>query len=130
MRTLTICQPYAHAIIHGTKRCENRDWNMRYRGPLLIHAGKSRAWISKDALGCYPGIVFGAVIGRVEVVDCLEAEAYVAKYGDDAWGCFGRFCIRVVNPLAFAQPIPWKGQLGLFDVPDAAVKDALAGVAP
>ena len=48
-----------------------------------------------------------------------DGQAAVAKeYGEDAWGCFGAFCFRLENPVAFANPIPWKGQLGLFEVPD------------
>ncbi|MHC4404130.1 MAG: ASCH domain-containing protein [Planctomycetota bacterium] len=42
MKALTICQPWAWAIIHGPKPVENRGWATKYRGPLAIHAGQSR----------------------------------------------------------------------------------------
>ncbi len=44
MKALTICQPYAELIMRGVKRVENRTWATRYKGALLIHAGKSREW--------------------------------------------------------------------------------------
>jgi hypothetical protein len=39
MKALTVQQPWAWAIIHGTKRIENRTTAWKYRGPLAIHAG-------------------------------------------------------------------------------------------
>ncbi|MBL8866467.1 MAG: ASCH domain-containing protein, partial [Planctomycetia bacterium] len=43
MLALSIHQPWAHAILHFGKSVENRTWSTSYRGPLLIHAAKSRA---------------------------------------------------------------------------------------
>lgn len=116
MKALSILQPYAAAIIHGPKRCENRDWYMGYRGTLLIHAGKSKREMTPGYGYPYP-FHFGALIGLVDVIDCLPMQDYIKRYGEDPWGCFGCFCIRMENPFAFAAPIPWRGQLGLFDVP-------------
>ena len=45
MKALTICQPYAGAILDGRKRVENRTFRTEYRGELIIHAGKSLAWM-------------------------------------------------------------------------------------
>ena len=42
MKTLSIRQPWSHAILHLGKRLENRDWaGCAYRGPVLLHAGQS-----------------------------------------------------------------------------------------
>ncbi|MFA7254088.1 MAG: hypothetical protein WC107_06075, partial [Patescibacteria group bacterium] len=53
MKALTVCQPYASLIVgwpgidpDDVKRVENRTWPTSYHGPLLIHAGKSRLWLS------------------------------------------------------------------------------------
>ena len=122
VKALSILQPYASAIIHGNKRCENRDWSMGYRGPLLIHAGKSKREMTPGAK--YPfALELGSIIGQVDVVDCLRVYEYLQRYGDDPWGCFGAHCIRMINPIAFAAPIPWKGQLGIFDVPDSVIRE-------
>lgn len=38
---LSLHQPWAWAVGEGLKHFENRTWQTRYRGPLLIHAAKS-----------------------------------------------------------------------------------------
>lgn len=129
MRALTVCQPYASAIISGSKDCENRTWNMRWhRGPLLIHASKSRSWLGEDERKD-KSIIFGAILGVVEVVDCLQLADYLHKYGNDVWGCFGPWCIRMERKRAFITPIPWKGERGLFYVPDDIVRSQMELVA-
>jgi hypothetical protein len=133
MKSLTICEPYATAIIGtasipGPKRCENRSQIYSYRGPLLIHAGKSTAWldsfecVSRAMLGLLRSdLTFGAIIGRVDLVDCLDLDAYLRRYPQDAPWANGPWCLRVENPVRFPRPIPYRGQLGLFDVSDSAL---------
>ena len=41
MKALTILQPYAGLIRTGAKTYETRGWDTKYRGKLLIHAGKN-----------------------------------------------------------------------------------------
>ena len=125
MRALTICQPYASLIILGEKRVENRSWKMSYRGQLLIHAGKSRAWLNPgdierfEALG--DPLVFGALLGTVDVIDCLhiddiESGKYDGKYPwvEDHEHTEGPFCIVVTNARRFPEPIPCRGERGLW----------------
>ena len=47
MKVLTIKQPWATLIMQGDKRFEFRSWQTKYRGDLLIHAGKG---IDKEAM--------------------------------------------------------------------------------
>ena len=45
MKTLSIRQPFASLVCRGIKTIENRSWDTKYRGKLLIHAsGKPIAW--------------------------------------------------------------------------------------
>jgi hypothetical protein len=44
VRALTIKQPWAFFVAHCGKSCENRPRQMRYRGPLAIHAGAYSGW--------------------------------------------------------------------------------------
>lgn len=47
MKVLTLRQPWATIIAEGLKDIEVRTWSTRFRGPLIIHAGKgwdSAAW--------------------------------------------------------------------------------------
>lgn len=74
LRALTICQPYAHLICTGDKRVENRNWETQYRGPLLIHAGKSRGWMDPSDAARYPDLVVGAIVAVADVVACLSID--------------------------------------------------------
>ena len=68
---LSIKQPWAWLILHAGKDIENRTWRTRYRGPLLIHAGKSidAAYRREDC----DGMDFGGIVGVVDLLDCVEA---------------------------------------------------------
>jgi len=131
---LTVCQPYASAILwrdpagHRLKTIENRTWPTDYRGPLLIHAGKSRAWLDDYESGQfevlrvqYPycnDLPFGAIIGQVNLVDSLPlADARAI----DPTFAFGPFCFVLDDPITFPHPIPYRGQLGFFRVPNAVL---------
>jgi hypothetical protein len=81
MKALTICQPYAHLILRGAKRVENREWPTNYRGRLYIHAGKSRSWLGpiEDGKEIDYGIplasmAFGAVVAIATLADCVHID--------------------------------------------------------
>ena len=57
MKVLTIKQPWATLIMQGDKRFEFRSWQTKYRGDLLIHAGK----------GIEPGGPSASVQSRMQV---------------------------------------------------------------
>lgn len=74
MKVLTIKQPWATLIMQGNKRFEFRSWQTKYRGDLLIHAGKS---IDKEAMKRLEKylpkeIPIGKVLGKVTLVDCVK----------------------------------------------------------
>jgi hypothetical protein len=50
MKALSIRQPWAYLIITGDKDIENRTWATAYRGPVLIHAGKTMDYDALDLL--------------------------------------------------------------------------------
>lgn len=78
MKALTICQPYAQLIARGEKLVENRGWPTQYRGPLLIHAGKSRKFLGyKDEQHFSERgepLLFGAVIAMARLIDMLHID--------------------------------------------------------
>jgi hypothetical protein len=147
VRALTICQPYAELIARGIKRVENRTWEMMYRGPLLIHAGKSRKFLSGDNYGIpLDEMDWGAVVAAVDVVACkhisqIETER-AKKHMMRQPGDFpshlefllrhehveGPFCIVFGNIRRLTTPIPFKGAQGIFNVPTELVREAVEGI--
>lgn len=72
IRALTVIQPWAHLIVHGPKRVENRDWpphGMAAGDYLAIHAGK------KVDADCWAGAVDTALaadlLGSLPLLDDL-----------------------------------------------------------
>lgn len=139
MKALTICQPYAALIClpdddDRAKRVENRTWGTSYRGPLLIHAGKSRQWLSGDNYGIpLEDMPFGAIVGIANLASsiCLASNA-------DCAGAFhrwpwlsqhqhleGPYCFVLTECRRFETPIPYRGAQGFFDIPKEVVAAAL-----
>src|SRR4051812_9812953 len=115
MKALSIRQPWAYLIAHGFKPVENRTWNTKVRGEILIHASKGfdksgYAWV-RDT---FPEIDLplpsqferGGIVG----VAALYA---VATASTSPWffGPFG-LCLREARPLPF---VPMLGRLGFFE---------------
>ena len=74
MKVLTIKQPWATLIMQGYKRFEFRSWQTKYRGDLLIHAGKG---IDKEAIKRLEKylpkeLLTGKILGKVTLVDCIK----------------------------------------------------------
>lgn len=122
MYALTVCQPWAYAIVAGHKRLENRSWGTAHRGPLLIHAGLSRQWMDEGteflrAQGIEPpdDLAFGAILGQANVVDVRP----VAECRSDPYA-FGPLCWVLDCPLMLPQPVPFAGKQGLWRVPTGA----------
>ena len=73
MKALTIKQPWATLIIQGDKRFEFRSWQTKYRGELLIHAGKGIDKPAMKRLSKYlpEELPYGKILGKVRLVDCI-----------------------------------------------------------
>ncbi len=134
MKALSVRAPWWWAILHG-KPVENRDWNTNFRGVIWLHASKwwSARGVEEDledvaSMAEEDGIVLpvcsraslhascGCIVGSVEIVDCVRDHPSAFFVGE-----FG-FVLR--NPIPLANPIPLKGALGFFDVPDGLIGDA------
>lgn len=127
MKVLTVKQPWAWLILHGEKDIENRSWPTNVRGRVGIHASSRvderecrRALLHMATRGLRHAdrerwrwedaglLVPGAILGTVEVVDCVTSSNspwFVGEYG---------FVLR--NPVPFTYPIPVRGKLNWWDV--------------
>jgi|ERR1035437_1817326 hypothetical protein len=134
MKALSIRAPWWWYILHAGKDIENRDWPTRVRGRVLIHASKwwNEREVAEDIENatqmeanafrldtCHVNRELmlgrlresrGFLVGSVEIVDCVAQSSspwFVGDYG---------FVLR--DPEVFAMPVPFKGALGFFGVPD------------
>lgn len=125
MKVITIKQPFATLIAEGLKQYEFRTWKTKYRGEVLIHAGKG---IDKKAMDRYKHLNFdypsGCIIARATIVDCvyiddclrkkLSQENSLIYYGISTkqdWDGYG-FQLENIQKI---KPIPIKGKLSLWD---------------
>ena len=118
MLAFSIQQPFAWLIVNGHKDIENRDWKptnpgLRFRGPVLIHAGKrmyegyenAKDWDWPDIEPpCDFGL--GGIVGEAEIVDCVTASR--SRWFNGIYG----FVIRNARSLPFR---PCVGALGFFE---------------
>ena len=131
MKAFTVYQPYAHAIIAGLKGYETRPRRTNIRGRVAVHAGKldelkatrslsdRNFWGVMDAVGGRTDLPHGAVIGTVEIVDCIPVEEIAATLTERErlLGDYspGRWAWVLKNPVMFETPIPAKGKQGWWN---------------
>lgn len=133
MKAISLWQPWASLWLSPAKVHETRGWATRHRGPLAVHAAKQMMVdVSPDLeallLDEFGGhwamdLPRGAIIGVVTLTDCIQIDyaAKIAADGDDlACGDWtkGRFAWRRHGFRLLPEPVPYRGQQGLFDVPD------------
>jgi hypothetical protein len=139
MKALTICCPWPWFIftpaeelaswLAEPKRIENRSWETLYRGPLLIHAGASKAWMKPYWDWQLPPQQFSAIIGVVDLVKCWNRSSsnmpdWIPDHQHTDEG--SQFWWELANPRKFDEPIPYGGKQGLFNIPDNVVTEAIA----
>ena len=101
MKVITVKQPWATLIAEGLKEYEFRTWNTKYRGDILIHAGKS---IDKKAMERFKGYNLeypsGCIIAKAKLTDSIYVDDnFVKKVGS-------------TNPLVYKNIIEkgdWQG---------------------
>ena len=75
MKVITIKQPFATLIAEGLKEYEFRTWKTKFRGDILIHAGKG---IDKKAMKRYEHLNLeypsGQIIAKATITDCVYVD--------------------------------------------------------
>lgn len=124
MKVLTIKQPWATLIMQGYKRFEFRSWQTKYRGDLLIHAGKG---IDKEAIKRLEKYLpeelpTGKILGKVTLVDCIkmspEFKEELLKENRDIYTKSSfqeNYGWQMDNVQVFNEPIEAKGHLSLWE---------------
>ncbi len=127
MKVITIQQPWATLIAEGYKEYEFRTWKTKYRGEILIHAGKG---IDKKAIERFEHLNLeypvGQIIAKANITDCVKVDdklreelkekdpiVYkgVINKTSNNWDGYG-FKLENVEKI---EPIEINGKLSLWD---------------
>ena len=126
MKVITVKQPFATLIAEGLKEYEFRTWKTKFRGEILIHAGKG---IDKKAMERYKHLNLeypsGKIIAKATITDCvyvddklkeeLQQKDKLVYYGilrkDSEWHGYG-FKLENIEKI---EPIEINGKLSLWD---------------
>ena len=106
-----------------------------HRGPLLIHASKAmnpedfpmqREWIKQSGIVIPEDLPRGAIVGAATLTNVYsdgrdeELQDLMFLRGQDGSPWFeGPYGFEMADAVEFAEPIPWRGQLGIRDISDA-----------
>ncbi len=125
MKAITIKQPFATLIAENLKEYEFRTWKTKYRGEILIHAGKG---VNKKAMEKFKHLNLeypsGCIIAKATLTDCIPIDdkqrkilqeknplvyENIIKHTD--WNGYG-FKLENVQKIT---PLPVNGKLSLWD---------------
>lgn len=130
---LTLWQPWAWAVAHGSKRIENRPWRPwpSIVGKLLaIHAAAKVDVVDEEYAAEWicarTGLVVPAAstLPRGAIVAVARVTGSVAA-SSDPW-FVGPFGWQLDQVVALPTPLPCRGRQGLWPVPDEVARGALA----
>ncbi len=109
MKALSIRQPWAWLIVNGYKDIENRSWNTKFRGPVLIHASSRRPTCAE-------------VQAAREILDKTHGWAAARLMPSPEYFELGGFVgIATITGTCESSPSPWFfGPVG-FQLRDAAI---------
>lgn len=110
---LSVQQPWASLLVSGVKDVENRTWRTKYRGWLFVHASARPDRYAADVADEHhlTGAPLGVVLGAVRLVDCV-------RYHESDWALPDQWNWVVDGAKALPEPVPCKGALGLWALPD------------
>jgi hypothetical protein len=141
MKVLSLWQPWASLIACGAKSIETRGWSTPHRGPLAIHAARSRegeqylAELQPYLPVGFPWwreLPFGAIVCVANLAKITPVEQILRVWEEHpdhpnaqreyAFGNYdrGRFGWLLKDVVALREPIECAGRQGLWEIPDSA----------
>ncbi len=120
LRCLAVQQPFAWAICANIKNIENRTWQTKHRGTIVIVASGKTSQIKAYQRDAKPlnlsaeHLTISAAIGIADIVDIHPLNPSLEA---NSWA-FGPYCWQLANGRLFREPIPCKGKLNLYTPDD------------
>ena len=139
MKALSLKQPWLWAITDLDKRIENRTWKPNYNAigkRIALHASKKDDPKGENAIFHISGaelppedVPRGAIVATAKVIGWIDD----AGFGDVPSPCLGHLVDNkwFFGPIGWIledvqkldEPIPCRGALGLWEVPEEIVKE-------
>ena len=137
IKAISLWEPRATAMAWDLKRNETRSWPTAYKGALAICSAARK--MTKDEVRTFdfirsiqPAITaptYGSVLCIVEIYDCVgtlsiqgisQWEARLGNYTP------GRFAWRTRSVRKLREPLPIKGQQGLWELTPSVVAEIVS----
>lgn len=146
MRALSLWQPYASFMAEGFKLIETRSWSTPYTGLVAIHAAKTKEELATAdellPLLSDPAkargftlthlLTLGAILAVGKLTGCARTtsllrtisvdEETLGNYEPGRWG----WVFEDIRRLP--EPMPYKGQQGLWELPGAVASQLMEAV--
>ena len=122
LKCLSVSQPFADLIISGKKIIELRKWNTNFRGEFLIHAPLKIRTEDCKRLKINKKLVTGAIIGKAELYEVKIYNSIKEIKTDQKFHLASKnfhdrtYGFMLKNSKSLRIPIPYKGQLGFFEI--------------
>ena len=122
LKCLSVSQPFADLIISGKKIIELRNWNTNFRGEFLIHAPIKIRTEDCKRLKINEKLVTGAIIGKAELYEVKKYNSIKEIKTDQKFHLSSKnfhdrtYGFMLKNSKSLRIPIPFKGQLGFFEI--------------
>ncbi len=136
MKIISLWEPWASFVARGYKKWETRHWPTSYRGPLAIHAAKTKEAIDEAGLklveagikksmfdpdpfpmgdGDWP---FGCIVAVCTLADCKWTNDVKPSVQEKALGNYthGRFA-WILEDVRRVKPLPHRGMQGMVNLP-------------
>lgn len=132
MRALSIAQPWAECIVSKGKNIENRSWNTKFRGFLLIHASGSKDKVRFQY--CYEdyglkfdpeNLAFGSIVGIAELSGVVTKKQLTSK--TRKW-FYGEYGFVLTNIIKLKNPVAVNGALSFWKLKGAKLEKVLSQV--
>lgn len=131
MKALTLTQPWAQLMADGRKHYETRSWYPWRLKPgelLAITASARMQLVDKSFAQSYGydprALQLGCVVAVVSFVDAHKTEHSTVSDEEREYGDYtpGRFAWHCEHVLKLAEPVPCRGMLGIWQLPDVVVR--------
>jgi hypothetical protein len=141
---LSLTQPWASLVALGIKSCETRSWPTRVQGRIAIHAAKGYPGWAKEfredlqedrGIALLDPLPLGSIVAVARLLRCDSTNDPMAIPTDPIEQECGdyspdRFVFRLGNVVSLTTPIPIRGALGFWPVPDDVIAEIGRQIGP